>query len=205
MKKSTICGIIISIIIFTAVVTVITTISGLPINTDNAWIGYWGSVLGNLITLFVLYFTLKSGDENLSKTLEFEKMRDQEESRQRFNDELLNCLIEYHTLMQAIFGDLSQKTSSKDFMDKAHRSTVLSKIIMIKIESKLNNSKYSGIEQLLKSFESVTQNFNDLIELKNNELNGEEVPDMRNKEKIVGKCIDALLVEIELYYTKNED
>ena len=57
--------------------------------SDNDWIGFWGSyigaILGGLITLFVLWCTIKSNEDILKK-----------EKKQGFVDDLLTGLIEYH-------------------------------------------------------------------------------------------------------------
>lgn len=51
----------IGIIFLTIIVSVITTVPGFPINTNNAWIGYWGSIFGGFMTLVGVKITL---DEN---------------------------------------------------------------------------------------------------------------------------------------------
>lgn len=50
--------IVISVIGLSIVVAVVTSINKLPISTSNDWIGYWGAVLGGLITLAGVKITI---------------------------------------------------------------------------------------------------------------------------------------------------
>ena len=188
---------------FTVIITILTTVPGLPINTDNEWIGYWGSVLGSVITLFVLYRTLKVEKENLAKTLEFEKNKIEEENKKRFNDELLNCLVEYHVLMNGLYGDFKDMYGAEDYDSKIYKSTVLSKLIKIKLKSKMEDDSYFYVAELLKSLEDVVESFNKWIDMKSKDIFGDKEQEIYGQRELVSKNIKKLGHDIELYYISN--
>lgn len=203
VEKQTIYKIMVVILGFTVIITILTTVPGLPINTDNEWIGYWGSVLGSVITLFVLYRTLKVEKENLAKTLEFEKNKIEEENKKRFNDELLNCLVEYHVLMNGLYGDFKDMYGAEDYDSKIYKSTVLSKLIKIKLKSKMEDDSYFYVAELLKSLEDVVESFNKWIDMKSKDIFGDKEQEIYGQRELVSKNIKKLGHDIELYYISN--
>ena len=62
------------VILATTIIAVITTVNGLPIDTSNGWIGYWGSIVGGCMTLIGVKITIdenkKEGEELRNRTVQ---------------------------------------------------------------------------------------------------------------------------------------
>ena len=207
-KRMCVCICAVITIFIPMCVYFLTTIPLLPAGGNNDWAGFWGgyigAIIGGIITLLVLYYTLKDGKENLSKTLEFEKKKAQEEAIRKFNDELLNYLVEYHTLIQEIFEENNKSAIFKDFEYKVFRCTELEKLIRIKLNSKRNETEYRYVGELLKSVETVKTGLNNLIELKSQDIFGGDKLEINKKEKEVSTNIKKLIDDTEKYYDDNK-
>lgn len=189
-------------------VYLLTTIPLLPAGGNNDWAGFWGgyigAIIGGIITLLVLYYTLKDEKENLAKTLEFEKNKIEEEDKKRFNNELLNCLVEYHVLMNGLYGDFKDMHGSEAYDSKIYKSTVLSKLIKIKLKSKMEDESYFYIAELLKSLEAVIESFNKWIDMKSGDIFGGKESEINTQGEVVHKNIKKFEYDIEKYYISND-
>lgn len=179
-------------------------------DTTNEWIGFWGgylgSIIGGVVTLVALKYTIKDSKENLEATLNFEKQRMISEKKTEFNEELLKQLVEYQTGIENVFNLVKNKKTEDDFMSKVHRYTILSKLIVTKLESKKENSDYIGAEKLLSRVINTTSDLNQLVGIVNDELGGKTV-DVEKKEIVqnnVKEEIDKLMDGIEEYYVVND-
>ena len=100
------CGIIFLIVLLTCtlpfIVTVLTSCWSSPIpefETSNDWIGFFGSymgaILGAIITLIVMYKTIKAGEENLKVNI-YENQRIQNQNKAiEFCDKVTDLIGEY--------------------------------------------------------------------------------------------------------------
>lgn len=60
------------IALVTGLVAVITSVSLLPVNTDNAWIGYYGGIIGSIVTLLGVVMTLQENRKQEQRNLEMQ-------------------------------------------------------------------------------------------------------------------------------------
>lgn len=64
VEKQTLYKIMVAVLGFTIIIAIVTSVTGLPINTDNAWIGYWGAILGGFMTLVGVKITVDVNEKN---------------------------------------------------------------------------------------------------------------------------------------------
>lgn len=128
------------------------------LETENEWIGFWGgyagAILGGLITLFVMWRTIKSSEEILKI-----------DKKQNFVDELLAGFIEYHVVLMDSVGKMSRNELIGD--DIARNLSIKSEILGTMLESKKNNPNYYHCNEMLECLNCVTEKFNNIIKFRN--------------------------------------
>lgn len=199
-------GIVIAIIILPLIVVVFIDINLISdLNTNNDWIGFWGgylgAIVGGIITLIVMYLTIKDGKKKLADTFEFEKQKYNKEQKTKFNDELLNQLVEFYTeieIFSLYLRSIAKNSKDKEevnFIDNAKKLLYLSKLIIIKLEAKKDSEDYVGAKELL-----------DLLWHTQNIMN-ESLDNMLNPNEFANALTDViekLIYEIQKYYHENE-
>lgn len=104
----------ISIILATILVAIITSIPLLPVNTENAWIGYYGGIIGSILTLFGVVFTLKENREQEQRQWEMRYIPmllisfqwnqgpwPEEENKQIINGNFHDCILLFEEEMES--------------------------------------------------------------------------------------------------------
>lgn len=139
---------------------------------DNDWIGFWGSyagaIMGGLITLYVMHYTIKNNEDSLRI-----------ERKKNFTDKILYELIEYHTGIDDLAGKISKNKSIN--MNEAKSLMILSEMLVIKLKTAGVTTDYIYCKEVCESLELVTKKFNELLKFQNE--NAEE------------NCCDDIYVE----------
>ena len=87
---------------------------------------------------------------------------------------------------------------------KIYKSTVLSKLIKIKLKSKMEDESYFYIAELLKSLEAVIESFNKWIDMKSGDIFGGKESEINTQGEVVHKNIKKFEYDIEKYYISND-
>lgn len=157
---------ILLIVVIPLIVTMMVSFDVLHyVNTDNSWIGFWGSylgaVMGGCITLYVLQKTIKANNSNLDKTLAAEKEKVLRDEKEKFCDEVckmaLNCSVDFSEYITSIAnGDQINLETSKKIL-------VTCDILEAKLKSKKANSMYIGCDELIEATNKIMKDFRDIV------------------------------------------
>lgn len=179
----------------------------LPVCGNNDWAGFWGSYFGTIIgggiTLSVMYATVKDNQKNLDKTLKFEKEKVRREEKRIFNNELLEQVAKYQTYLLDIYRSITSRDIRSDFYERLKESTILSKIIVIKLDAIQKDAEYLYAKELEESVVQTTESFNKLVDMLNKEIKGETIHQIPEQEKETKEKINNLMNDIEEYFKKN--
>lgn len=158
---------------------------------NNDWIGFWGSyigsIMGGLITLYVMKRTIKSNEE----ILKIDKKQD-------FIDKIIEEFIEYHVGL----SDFLEKISENKLLDydRIIELTIKSEILHTKLVSRKNNHNYLGSDKMLESLTCVTEKFNSMIEFRNTHSIEEHCNSIY---KDIEKELDIFMDNVEKFYSEN--
>lgn len=174
-------------------------------DTSNEWIGFWGSylgsVLGGLITLFVLYQTLK---ENRLSQLRREK-------------------IDFCNYISELVGKLCRKINEKDIyilryveLEKEvggnkkdvynallvqNEAFEILQILTSQLISKIGNTEYKQTEELMDKIDELCASAVN-YELKFN-YNKDEIKDLQNKSDITRKILGEIRDDVVKFIKMN--
>jgi len=158
-------AVLLLIVIIPLIVTILVSFNVLNyIDTDNSWIGFWGSylgaVMGGCITLYVLQKTIKVNNSNLNRTLAAEKEKLLEERKEKFCDEVCKMAL------QCSF-DIKEyiiKTANGDQIDleTAKRILVICHMLSAKLRSKKNDLAYVKCDEFISATDEIINTINDI-------------------------------------------
>ena len=217
---------IVCIIIIPIIVAILTSSIQSPIKnfvTSNDWIGFFGSyigsILGGLITLFVMDETIKSGNENLNLNIKSNEKINESNEINRFCNNVAHLIGEYCSdISDYYYGCIESEeydNYKKDLYDKLYKGEITEesytyKLIILNLNKpKVNRSKsvaiYFKLEILLKE-EKLAK---DLIEILNSVHNTYSYlttrfdPDKKQFEDEIENLLEKTRIFIKDYKLNN--
>ena len=151
-----------------SIVILLTSISLIPADCDNAWIGFWGSylgaIVGGVITLYVLQKTIKANNDNLERTLSVEKERELDNKKERLCDDICEKLLSLSIdAVNDIRYRISQDGLTNVKTDTAKNVLVTFTLVEAKLKSKLDDPRYKKCDILIEATKVFQEEYNDCI------------------------------------------
>lgn len=145
----------------------LSTVPLLPIGGNNDWAGFWGgyfgAIFGGLITLYVMFESMEESRYVFRKTLQVEKENIGEERKKRFNDELLEQIVNYYVTISLMLVKLGSSDKSEKLLEEAKNCLVAVELIKIKLSSKTDNPEYLYTKELLDDVKNADKQFNRVL------------------------------------------
>lgn len=193
-EKILLIGTVCFIVIFPVLVAILVSIPILDgLSASNDWIGFWGgyigSLLGGVITLYVLIKTLESAKE--------ERIA---EEKSRFFKELIDLVLDIDFYQKRILKEQMEIRGDK-LQKIMEYNALISKIgMLIKIEK--CKGIYNGIDELEKKFQDFSKASDALVEIqmKKNNIKDETVKTLFNS-----LSLEALYETVKNFVVENSE
>lgn len=193
-EKNLLIGTVCFIVIFPVLVAILVSIPILDgLSASNDWIGFWGgyigSLLGGVITLYVLIKTLESAKE--------ERIA---EEKSRFFKELIDLVLDIDFYQKRILKEQMEIRGDK-LQKIMEYNALISKIgMLIKIEK--CKGIYNGIDELEKNFEDFSKVSDKFVTIqqKNKNIEDETVKTLFNS-----LSLEALYETVKNFVVENSE
>ena len=193
-EKILLIGTVCFIVIFPVLVAILVSIPILDgLSSSNDWIGFWGgyigSLLGGVITLYVLIKTLESAKE--------ERIA---EEKSRFFKELIDLVLDIDFYQKRILKEQMEIRGDK-LQKIMEYNALISKIgMLIKIEK--CKGIYNGIDELEKNFEDFSKVSDKFVTIqqKNKNIEDETVKTLFNS-----LSLEALYETVKNFVVENSE
>ena len=193
-EKILLIGTVCFIVIFPVLVAILVSIPILDgLSSSNDWIGFWGgyigSLLGGVITLYVLIKTLESAKE--------ERIA---EEKSRFFKELIDLVLDIDFYQKRILKEQMEIRGDK-LQKIMEYNALISKIgMLIKIEK--CKGIYNGIDELEKIFEDFSKVSDEFVTIQQKNKN---IEDKTVKTLFNSLSLEALYETVKNFVVENSE
>ena len=193
-EKNLLIGTVCFIVIFPVLVAILVSIPILDgLSSSNDWIGFWGgyigSLLGGVITLYVLIKTLESAKE--------ERIA---EEKSRFFKELIDLVLDIDFYQKRILKEQMEIRGDK-LQKIMEYNALISKIgMLIKIEK--CKGIYNGIDELEKIFEDFSKVSDEFVTIQQKNKN---IEDKTVKTLFNSLSLEALYETVKNFVVENSE